>query len=85
MSCARPESALAPGIPDRFGQLTSQEFQIVGLVSDGSSNRSVAEQLFLSPRTVEYHLSKVYAKLGISSRSALASLDLEAAGTVQGS
>ena len=67
-----------------FRQLTSQEFQIVGLVSDGSSNRSVAEQLFLSPRTVEYHLSKVYAKLGISSRSALASLDLEAAGTMQG-
>lgn len=67
-----------------FRQLTSQEFQIVGLVSDGSSNRSVAEQLFLSPRTVEYHLSKVYAKLGISSRSALVDLDLETAGSASG-
>ena len=65
-------------------QLTSQEFQIVGLVRDGSSNRSVAEQLFLSPRTVEYHLSKVYAKLGISSRSALAAVDLESVGTTRG-
>jgi ATP/maltotriose-dependent transcriptional regulator MalT len=65
-------------------QLTSQEFQIVGLVSEGTSNRRVAEQLFLSPRTVEYHLSKVYAKLGISSRAALASLDLDAAGAMPG-
>lgn len=49
----------------------------MGLVSGGSSNRNVAAQLFLSPRTVEYHLSKVYAKLGVASRSELAGLDLE--------
>jgi DNA-binding CsgD family transcriptional regulator len=59
-------------------QLTPQEYQIVGLVTTGSSNRDVAAQLFLSPRTVEYHLSKVYAKVGVSSRSELAGLALGA-------
>jgi ATP/maltotriose-dependent transcriptional regulator MalT len=52
-------------------ELTPQELQIVRLVSEGLSNRQVAEQLFLSPRTVEYHLYKVYPKLGIGSRADL--------------
>ena len=51
--------------------LTPQELQIVRLVSEGLSNRQVAEQMFLSPRTVEYHLYKVYPKLGIGSRTEL--------------
>ncbi|HEY3033465.1 MAG TPA: AAA family ATPase [Streptosporangiaceae bacterium] len=51
--------------------LTPQELQIVRLVSEGMSNRQVAAQLFLSPRTVEYHLHKVYPKLNISSRGEL--------------
>jgi DNA-binding NarL/FixJ family response regulator len=54
-----------------FTELTPQELQIVRLVSEGLSNRQVAEQLFLSPRTVEYHLYKVYPKLGIGSRTDL--------------
>jgi DNA-binding CsgD family transcriptional regulator len=41
------------------------------LVAEGSSNKEVAAQLFLSPRTVEYHLRKIFMKLGISSRSEL--------------
>ena len=41
-------------------------------VASGRSNREVAEALFLSPRTVEYHLSSVYRKLGVHGRSALA-------------
>jgi DNA-binding CsgD family transcriptional regulator len=57
-------------------RLTAQEFQIVGLVTDGASNRTVAAQLFLSPRTVEYHLSKVYTKLGVSSRTELIGLEM---------
>lgn len=57
--------------PDRFGELTPQELQIVRLVSTGMSNRQVAGQLFLSPRTVEYHLAKVYPKLGLGSRAEL--------------
>ncbi len=56
---------------DGFAQLTPQELQIVRLVSEGLSNRQAAAQLFLSPRTVEYHLHKVYPKLNISSRHEL--------------
>lgn len=52
-------------------QLTPQELQIVRQVCQGSSNRDVAAQLFISPRTVEYHLYKAYPKLGIASRTEL--------------
>jgi ATP/maltotriose-dependent transcriptional regulator MalT len=61
----------APPSRDGFADLTPQELQIVRLVSGGLSNRQVAEHLFLSPRTVEYHLYKVYPKLGIGSRTEL--------------
>jgi DNA-binding NarL/FixJ family response regulator len=54
-------------------QLTSQELQIIRHVCDGASNRDVAAQLFISPRTVEYHLYKAYPKLGVSSRTQLLS------------
>lgn len=52
-------------------QLTSQEQQIALLVRDGLSNPEVAARLFLSPRTVEWHLRKVFGKLSISSRKQL--------------
>ncbi|MET0492011.1 MAG: LuxR family transcriptional regulator [Actinoplanes sp.] len=67
---ARTEGTSAP--PADFG-LTSTEARIAGLVRDGASNREIANQLYLSVKTVEATLTRVYRKLGVRSRTQLSS------------
>jgi DNA-binding CsgD family transcriptional regulator len=58
-------------------QLTPQERQVSALVRQGLSNRDVAAQLFVSPRTVDFHLRNVFSKLGVTSRAELTALALD--------
>lgn len=67
---ARPRDVRPAGLTDR-------EVEVLGLVARACSNREVAEQLQISRRTAEHHVQHVYAKIGVSSRSAAALFALE--------
>nr|WSX73430.1 AAA family ATPase [Streptomyces sp. NBC_00899]WSX80504.1 AAA family ATPase [Streptomyces sp. NBC_00899] len=71
---AVPEAGRASGPVDAAAGLTPQESQIVRLAAEGLSNKDIAARLFLSPRTVGYHLYKAYPKLGVVSRGELAGM-----------
>jgi DNA-binding CsgD family transcriptional regulator len=82
---ATGETARKRADPAGEQQLTAQEAQIARLASDGMSNPEIGARLFISPRTVQYHLSNVFSKLGITSRSQLRpALPGEAAASLTG-
>ena len=70
-SCWPRARGCASGRAETRDELTPQELQIARLARDGLSNPEIGARLFLSPRTVEWHLRKVFAKLGIRSRQEL--------------
>ena len=67
---ATGERAPKPRV-ETLSRLTAQEAHIARLANEGLSNQQIGARLFLSPRTVEYHLGKVFTKLGIGSRTEL--------------
>jgi DNA-binding CsgD family transcriptional regulator len=75
----RPQVEGSARVPEELAQLTVREREIAELVAEGLSNQAIAVKLYVSRRTVESHLSAIYRKADVPSRSALASLMTRAA------
>jgi DNA-binding NarL/FixJ family response regulator len=75
-------SGPAPAAP--LGALSPRELRIAMLVAEGATNREVGEQLFLSPKTIEMHLSGAFRKLNVRSRTELATTLARAVAPPQG-
>jgi DNA-binding NarL/FixJ family response regulator len=66
-----PSTAPSAKVPTLYPDgLTAREVEVLRLVAQGMTNEQVAEQLVISPRTVNTHLTSIYSKFGVSSRSA---------------
>jgi DNA-binding NarL/FixJ family response regulator len=70
----RPTMLHAAGISFSYGDLTCREVEVLRLVADGCTNREVAHTLVIGSTTVKRHLDNVFAKLGVSSRTAAAAV-----------
>lgn len=71
----RLQAPYRPALPEpRFANLTAREVEILGMIGEGLTNRDIAERLYLSIRTVEWHRGRLTAKLGVTSRSELIAL-----------
>ena len=58
------------GAPRAAGDLTDRELEVLGLLAAGKTNRVIAQELFISEKTVASHVSHIFTKLGVTSRSA---------------
>jgi len=65
-----------PSVSSTAG-LSAREVEVLGLVATGLTSAQIAKELFVSPRTVDTHLTSIYHKLGVSSRTAAARFALE--------
>ncbi len=72
----RSETLAAPPSLDSTVSLTSAERRVAELASDGMTNREIAQTLFVTVKTVEWHLRNTYVKLGIASRRELQGVTL---------
>ncbi|MFD6171593.1 helix-turn-helix domain-containing protein [Streptomyces coeruleorubidus] len=64
--------AVAPAaVPEAVSGLTPQELQIAQLAAEGLTNRDIGARLHLSPRTIGFHLHKIFPKLGVTGRAQL--------------
>ncbi|MEU7702177.1 helix-turn-helix transcriptional regulator, partial [Streptomyces sp. NPDC039028] len=70
----RPPAFREDSAPPRLASLTAREREVAGLAAEGLTNQEIATRLYLSPRTVETHLSRVFRKAEVSTRAALAAL-----------
>jgi DNA-binding CsgD family transcriptional regulator len=66
-----------PLFPGAMGELSRRELEVLGLVAEGLTSAQAAEKLFLSPRTVNTHLTSIYRKLGVRARSAAVRIAVE--------
>jgi DNA-binding NarL/FixJ family response regulator len=66
------EEASAPASAEYPAGLTAREVEVLKLVAEGMTNAQIAQQLYLSPRTVHRHLNRIYQKLGTNSRASAA-------------
>ena len=74
---ARVEQLSRAAAPKAAGGLSTREVQVLALVAAGNSNRAIAAELFLSEKTVERHVSNIFTKLGVGSRTAAAAYAFE--------